>query len=294
MIVHNAPAVPEDQLDTPMPGLLNSMSSVNLSIIFDCLMESHTVAYEFNNRFGLRSLIQTIVRLCAPANLLRQSTMAFKFYLQTLLEICRYNGEHMSGSSVKRILIGDRSLSPDDDSSQWVQDAAGFQSESNDHVIEDKQSEWIVRRLSEACSQLSSVYNRLYSNFEGSEELGRNLTSTPVSSPSKLRPHFGDESPGDLRRIESIDIFESDVFCSRERQSLQLKREDEMLQLKTWTAMTVDMIEALLHLPTLQFKPILPAIYPAVTSMIPVTGDPKVCRLIYDIVMRVGSIYGII
>jgi hypothetical protein len=269
-----------------MPGLLNYLSPANLSIIFDCLMESHTVAYEFNNRFGLRSLIQMIVRLCAPANLLRQSTMAFKFYLQTLLEICRYNGEHMSGSSVKRILLGDRSLSPDEESSN----PEGV----DDHVNVDKDAEWIVRRLSEACSQLSSVYNRLYSNYE-SEALERNLTSTPDSSPSKLRSHFGDDSLTSIRRkIDSPDILKSDAFCSRDRKHVHIKKNDEMLQLRTWTAMTVDMLEAILHLPTLQFKPILPAIFPAVTSMIPVSGDTKVCRLIYEIVTRGGSIYGII
>ena len=279
------PVNPEDE--SSMPGLLKYLSPANLSIIFDCLMESHTVAYEFNHRFGLRSLIQMIVRLCAPANLLRQSTMAFKFYLQTLLEICRYNGEHMSGSSVKRILLGDRSSCPDGESS--------LPEGINDHVTESKDAEWIVRRLNEACSQLSSVYNRLYSSYEN-EALERNLTSTPDSSPSKLRSHFGDDSSTSIRRkIDSPDILRSDAFCSRDRQHVHvIKKNDEMLQLRTWTAMTVDMLEALLYLPTLQFKPILPAIYPAVTSMIPVSGDPKVCRLLYDIVTRVGSIYGIV
>lgn len=274
---------PED--DSSMPGLLTYLTPANLSIIFDCLMESHTVAYEFNNRFGLRSLIQMIVRLCAPANLLRQSTMAFKFYLQTLLEICRYNGEHMSGSSVKRILLGDRSSSPDGESSH---------AEGVDDAAEDRDAEWIVRRLNEACSQLSSVYNRLYSSYE-SEAQQRNLTSTPDSSPSKLRSHFGDDSFTSIRRkLDSPDILRSDAFYSRDQQHLHVKKYDELLQLRTWTMMTVDMLEALLRLPTLQFKPILPAIYPAVTSMIPVSGDPKVCRLIYEIVVRVGSIYGIV
>ena len=269
-----------------MPGLLSYLSPANLSVIFDCLMESHTVAYEFNNRFGLRSLIQMIVRLCAPANLLRQSTMAFKFYLQTLLEICRYNGEHISGSSVKRILLGDRNLSPDGESTQAEK--------VTDHVNEDKDAEWIVRRLSEACSQLSSVYNKLYSSYEN-EAFERNLTSTPDSSPSKLRSHFGDDSLMSIRRnVDSPDILRSDAFCSQDRQHLHVKKNDDMLQLRTWTAMTLDLLEALLRLPTLQFKPILPAIYPAVTSMIPACGDPNVCRLIYEIVTRVGSIYGII
>lgn len=289
----NRPVTPEDPIDSPMPGLLNYLSPANLGIVFDCLMESHTVAYEFNNRFGLRSLIQMIVRLCAPANLLRQSTMAFKFNLQTLLEICRYNGEHMSGSSVKRILLGDRSLSPDGESFQGESTHRSTQG-CGDHRIEDKDAEWIVRRLSEACTQLSSVYNKLYSSYDG-ETLERNLTSTPDSSPSKLRSHFGDDSLTTFRRrLDNPDILRSDTFCSRDRQYMNVKRKDELLQLRTWTSMTVEMLEALLRLPTLQFKPILPAIYPAVTSMIPVSGDPKVCRLIYDIVTRVGSIYGIV
>lgn len=294
--LNNPTTKPDDQLDTTMPGLLNYLSPANLSTVFDCLMESHTVAYEFNNRFGLRSLIQMIVRLSAPANLLRQSTMSFRFYLQSLLEICRYNGEHMSGSSVKRILIGDRTASPDGDGGQRSQDGGAAASEDNSHVTEDKDAEWIVRRLSEACTQLSSVYNRLYNNYNANGEAEGNLTSTPVSSPSKLRSHFGDESlvEGARRKAESPDILKSNAFCSREHQHLQLKKEDDLLQLKTWTTMAVAMIEALLEMPTLQFKPILPAIYPAVMSMIPVTGDPKVCRLIYNIVTRVGSIYGII
>ena len=194
----------------------------------------------------------------------------------------------MSGSSVKRILLGDRSLSPDGESPQRFPDGV------DEHVTEDKDAEWIVRRLSEACTQLSSVYNRLYSNYD-SELRERNLTSTPDSSPSKLRTHFGDDSLMSIRRkLDSPDILRTDAFCSRDRQHAHVRKNDELLQLRTWTTMTVDMIEALLRLPTLQFKPILPAIYPAVTSMIPVTGDPKVCRLIYDMITRVGSIYGII
>lgn len=283
-ISHKHPGDDYDS-ETTMPGLLSHLSPANFSIVFDCLMESHTVAYDFNSRFGLRSLIQIIVRLRAPANLLRQSTMAFKFYFQTLLEICRFHGEHVSVSSVKRILIGERKLSPDAEST--------LHEDSDAQLGDVKSAEWFVRRLHEACSQLSGVYNKLYTCFEF-ETLEKNLTSTPDSSPSKLRSHFGDDSlPIIRRKIDYPELVKGDTCSSPDRRQFEGKNNDDILQLRTWTALTVDMLETLLGLPTLQFKPILPAVYPALISMIPVCGDPKVCGLLYDIVARVSSLYGI-
>lgn len=53
--------------EASLPGLLSYLSPANLSVLFDCLMESHSVAYEFNARPGLRSLIQKLAKLDAPA-----------------------------------------------------------------------------------------------------------------------------------------------------------------------------------------------------------------------------------
>jgi hypothetical protein len=78
-----------------------------------------------------------------------------------------------------------------------------------------------------------------------------------------------------------------------ERQMLK-RKEDELLQLGIWTNLVILMLESLLGLPTLQFKAVLPAVFPAVTGLITNGTDTKVRQLVCDVVRRVGTIYGIL
>ena len=315
-----------------LPGLLCHLSPANLSVIFDCLMESHTVAYEFNARPGLRSLIQKLTRLKAPANLLRQSAMAFTFYLHTLFQICRHSGEYFSSSHIKRILTGERGIfhEKDADTKEEI-----FPNQSNnrhnDLLKGDRNIDWIVKRLHEACDQLSSVYVRLFTQYSNDnycafpDETGVENLDTSVLSISSLpssardlamRGHFSDEnlgSPvsGSKRRVNSPEYkteknykdaksrhyqYEDDLRMlemERQQQEIMLRREDEMLQLSIWTGLVITMLEQLLALPTLQFKAVLPAVFSAVTCLIETGTDPKVRQLVSDVVRRVGVVYGI-
>lgn len=316
--------------EASLPGLLSYLSPANLSVLFDCLMESHSVAYEFNARPGLRSLIQKLAKLDAPANLLRQSTTAFTCYLHTLFQICRHSGEHFSSSHIKRILTGDRvtnSQEKEDDVAK--EDASGSPARHNDLLKGDRNMDWIVRRLNEACDQLSSVYVRLYNQyksdaqgsmtFEVELERTMSLSSTsspardssswshnngyadePLSSPlSKTSPTWrkipsSEKFPRDMKSKHIQQLLEDDMrMVELERQFLR-RKEDELLQVNIWTNLVITMLELLLNLPTLQFKAVLPAVFPAVTCLISTGADTKVKQLVCEVVRRVGSIYGIL
>lgn len=309
--------------EASLPGLLSYLSPANLSVLFDCLMESHSVAYEFNARPGLRSLIQKLAKLDAPANLLKQSTTAFTCYLHTLFQICRHSGEHFSSSHIKRILTGDRltnSQEKDDDSA--TEDTAATPTHHNDLLKGDRNVDWIVRRLNEACDQLSSVYVRLYNQYKSEAqgnmsfevELERSMslssTSSPARDPSSWSNNgYGEEplnsplgrwklssekSSRDPKSKHYQQLLEDDIrMIELERQFLK-RKEDELLQVNIWTNLVITMLELLLSLPTLQFKAVLPAVFPAVTCLISTGTDTKVKQLVCEVVRRVGSIYGIL
>lgn len=321
--------------ETFLPGLLSYLSPANLSVLFDCLMESHTVAYEFNARPGLRSLIQKLTKLDHPGNLLRQSTTAFTCYLHTLFQICKHSGEHFSSSHIKRILTGDRvngtnghahnthahahahahSHDKDDVSKEEV---LGSPNRHNDLLKGNGSVEWIVRRLHEACDQLTSVYIRMYNTYTNDNQFNysisttefdfdRSLSWTPMSSPA--RDNYSDERPASPNtwkygspdhkkekngRENRKHNLEDDLRMIELERQLLRRKEDELLQLGIWTNLVILMLEALLGLPTLQFKAVLPAVFPAVTGLITTGTDPKVRQLVCDVVRRVGAIYGIV
>ena len=307
--------------ETSLPGLLSYLSPANLMVLFDCLMESHTVAFEFNARPGLRSLMQKLARLDAPANLLRQSTTAFTCYLHTLFQICKHSGEHFSSSHIKRILTGDRVVGNQEKEEETnKEEASGSPGRHNDLLKGDRNVDWIVRRLNEACNQLSSVYVRLFNQYKTEAQVtmshemaaaDRNISSSPardapnwsgnhvypdesMTSPVPRWKASSSEKP--LRDFKSRhhQQLEDDVRVNElERQFLK-RKEDELLQFNIWTNLVVTMLELLLNLPTLQFKAVLPAVFPAVTCLISTGADSKVKQLVCEVVRRVGSIYGIL
>lgn len=307
-----------------LPGLLSYLSPANLSVLFDCLMESHTVAYEFNARPGLRSLIQKLAKLDAPANLLRQSTTAFTCYLHTLFQICRHSGEHFSSSHIKRILTGDRVTNTQEKEEDAVkEESVNSPARSHNDLLKgDRNVDWIVRRLNEACDQLSSVYVRLYNQYKSEAqgnmsyevELERSFSLSSTSSPARDVSNWvngypeeplysplarwklssSEKLPRDPKSKHYQHLLEEDIrMIELERQFLK-RKEDELLQVNIWTNLVITMLELLLSLPTLQFKAVLPAVFPAVTCLISTGTDTKVKQLVCEVVRRVGSIYGIL
>lgn len=312
--------------DSSLPGLLCYLSPNNLDIIFDCLMQSYQVANDFNNRPGIRSLIQKLAKFSSLGNLLRQSITSFAFYLNTLFQLSRHDGENFSISNIKRILTGEK-VSLDVSGSS---DIVPLKSEAPKPMVgekyrnvirDDNDIDWIVRRLYEACNQISNTYQKLHesdtfveqdSGF--SEHFSSSFSTSSRDSPVK------DGSGSANMSEESIDITKSmkssllknyspfrnkqkTVNASVERNGYETKdqvtqhskaMEDELLHLSAWSQLIISMLELLLGLPALQFKSVLPAVFPAVTSLITTVHDHKVRQLVCDVVRRCGAIYGII
>ena len=104
------------------------------------------------------------------------------------------SGEHFSVLHIKCILTGDcvtNSRYKEDDSAK--EDSVGTPMRHNDLLKGGRNMHWIVRRLNEACVQLSSVYVRLYNQYKSEAqgsmsfevELERSISLSFTSSPAR-------------------------------------------------------------------------------------------------------------
>lgn len=318
-----------------LPGLLNYLSPLNLNVLFGCLLDTHSVGHEFNTRPGLRSLTQKIGRFHVPANLLRASITSFAFYLNTLFQISKYDGEHFSISNTKRILTGEKVLL------ETISPESPVKGSANPAKLEllknSENIDWVIRRLHEACNQISAMYCKLHhkNGVDGGELFTEqdsgyvdNLSSSTLSTP-QASPHRGDTSEEslDVTRLMKgahLDKQKKSTTAAKSNSPFRLRKrggggalhetsgaatskpsisvgiadkkksEDDMLHLASWSQLIISMLDLLLGLPTLQFKSVLPAVFPAVTSLITTVYDPKVRQLVCDVVRRCGSIYGIL
>eukprot|EP00795_Rhopilema_esculentum_P017288 gene17289-8866_t len=322
---------PDDSSESPLPGLLCYLSPANLSILFDCLLETNRVAHDFNTRPGLKALFQKLGKLPAPANLLRQSITSYAYYLNTLFQISRHDGESFSISHIKRILTGEKSaMDSAPDTRKTGKEDTGLPplDKHKDLLKGGRNIDWIVHRLHEACNQLSSTYIKLHASDIVEQDSGFDSLSTsfstPISSPFKGHVH-----PHDTSSQESLDIMrigkqmeisgkeyspfrfprlrkdddgrfseqdsrESIHLNKQQQQQMLRRREDEIVHLNAWAQLVINILELLLALPTLQFKSVLPAVFPSVTSLITTVWDPRVRQLVCNVVRRCGAIYGIV
>lgn len=322
---------PDDSSESPLPGLLCYLSPANLSILFDCLLETNRVAHDFNTRPGLKALIQKLGKLPAPANLLRQSITSYAYYLNTLFQISRHDGENFSISHIKRILTGDKTpVETSNEGRKPGKDESMNQplDKHKDLIKGGRNIDWIVHRLYEACNHLSGTYIKLHASEIIEQDSGfdsfSTSFSTPVSSPFKgptrpqvtssqesletlrLSKHFDtsvkEYSPFRFPRLRKEDdgrFYEQDSRESmqlnrQQQQQLMRRREDEFVHLNAWAQLVINILELLLALPTLQFKSVLPAVFPSVTSLITTVHDPRVRQLVCNVVRRCGAIYGIV
>ena len=309
-----------------LPGLLDYLSPLNLNVLFGCLLDTHSVAHEFNTRPGLRSLTQKIGRFHVPANLLRASITSFAFYLNTLFQISKYDGENFSISNTKRILTGEKVLL------DTISPESPIKTSSNPAKLEllknSENIDWVIRRLHDACNQISTMYRKLHQTelfVEQDSGFLDNLSST-LSTP-QVSPHrqnlveLSEESLDVTRLMKGAHINKQNTInnASRNNSPFRLRKrgaqheiqntengkhqtavtdtkksEDDILHLASWSQLIISMLDLLLGLPTLQFKSVLPAVFPAVTSLITTVYDPKVRQLVCDVVRRCGSIYGIL
>ena len=198
--------------DSSLPGLLCYLSPVNLGILFDCLMESYTTAHNYNSRPGLRSLVQKLARFNTSSNLLRQSITSFAFYLNTLFQISRHDGENFSISNIKRILTGEKVLldiSPQSPVSLKIEPPKTVTGDKYRDLLKgDVNIDWIIRRLYEACNQISNTFQTLHQSDVFTEQDSGFLDtfsasfSTPQTSPQK-NPEISEECL-DVSRLTKV------------------------------------------------------------------------------------------
>lgn len=297
--------------ESSLPGLLNYLSSNNLNSLFDCLLDAHNVAHEFNTRPGLRCLTQKLARLETRANLFRTSLTSFAFYLNTLFQISKYDGEHFSISNIKRILTGEKVMLDPVSPETPVK-----VTENKTELLKNSEEiDWIIRRLHEACNQITNMYQKLHQSQSFKEQdsgfieaMSRSFSSLE-SSPKRQSSDMSEENIYTSKLMKGVYLgsasstknFHSSFRNSKrnieeEKTALQTlkKKEDDILHLSAWSQLIISMLDLLLSLPILQFKSVLPAVFPSVTSLITTVQDPKIRQLVCDVIRRSGSIYGII
>ncbi|XP_061546714.1 brefeldin A-inhibited guanine nucleotide-exchange protein 3 isoform X3 [Phycodurus eques] len=88
----------------PAAGFLRYVSTANLSIILDLLLDSYRTARDFDTRPGLKYLLMKVSGVCVAANLYRQAAVSFDLYAQALLGAISSQADAVTAQQVKTIL----------------------------------------------------------------------------------------------------------------------------------------------------------------------------------------------
>ncbi|XP_061693483.1 brefeldin A-inhibited guanine nucleotide-exchange protein 3 isoform X3 [Syngnathoides biaculeatus] len=88
----------------PAAGFLRYVSTANLSIILDLLLDSYRTACDFDTRPGLKYLLMKVSGVRAAANLYRQAAVSFDLYAQALLGAISAQADAVTAQQVKKIL----------------------------------------------------------------------------------------------------------------------------------------------------------------------------------------------
>ncbi|XP_077863151.1 brefeldin A-inhibited guanine nucleotide-exchange protein 3-like [Saccoglossus kowalevskii] len=104
-----------------LPGLLPFLSPKNLSLLLECFIESYKASCDFDQRPGLKFLLQKVAKLNVAVNLYRQTALSFTFYLHTLLELCHHaREENLVIEKVRQSVMAALEVVPDDYSKEIV------------------------------------------------------------------------------------------------------------------------------------------------------------------------------
>uniref|UniRef100_S4RKN0 Mon2/Sec7/BIG1-like HDS domain-containing protein n=1 Tax=Petromyzon marinus TaxID=7757 RepID=S4RKN0_PETMA len=180
------------QVVTSAP-FLRHISMLNLSLVFDLLLDSYRAARDFDTRPGLKYLLMKVSGMGAPANLYRQAAMSLGVYGQALLAALQLLArDDLSAEQVKRIVAeleqednesSDSSLaSPSDEDHQQQQ-----QQQQEEEDEEDEQPHrrapslgvqpannadwcWLVKRLHRLCLELCQTYIQMHLDLEGAAD----------------------------------------------------------------------------------------------------------------------------
>ncbi|XP_064617857.1 brefeldin A-inhibited guanine nucleotide-exchange protein 3-like [Liolophura sinensis] len=139
-----------------MPGLLHHLSTRNVLQLLDTLHSSYTVARDFDQRPGLKFLVQKVANTDMAANLYKQAVTSMTYYISTLVEIC----SNLQGGTTESTRL---SL----DGGSGLPEGSQLQGpiESNPAVF--------YQYLRTACDDVSETYVALVLDKEGTSAMDR-------------------------------------------------------------------------------------------------------------------------
>ncbi|XP_037127946.1 brefeldin A-inhibited guanine nucleotide-exchange protein 3 isoform X4 [Syngnathus acus] len=193
---------------TPEPtpratGFLRYVSTANLSIILDLLLDSYRTARDFDRRPGLKYLLMKVSGVGGAANLHRQAAMSFKLYMQALLAAISTQADGMTAQQVKMILDEDGSSdssrpgsasSEDEDifeetaqvSPPWGRDQRHQRQPTMSSLSAAAGSvsewAWLVKRLHKLSADVCASYIQMHQDLEEEEVFA---TAPTLPSPSR-------------------------------------------------------------------------------------------------------------
>ena len=95
--------------DLYVTGMMRYMSCRNQLTLLQCLLESYQTATLFDQRPGLKFLIQKVARAEVAANMYKQAGVSLTFYIHTLLEIVAHQ-DNICVENTKNMLCADKGL----------------------------------------------------------------------------------------------------------------------------------------------------------------------------------------
>ncbi|KII64862.1 hypothetical protein RF11_09272 [Thelohanellus kitauei] len=248
------------------------------------------VGLSLEARPGLKFLLQKLCGLKYPANFIKISTTSFSYLLIFLFRLCCF----------------DVSFNNTNPKSQKWETVSASHSTKNTRIMPSKKNE------TKPSTNMNKTVN--YNSKSSFEEL-KNIFSILCSVIESLQGEFQKESksyqsgmnlskndePNPL--LENLTALQNLSCVATNSEGFSWKTNigtceewinERKLQLNSWIDVLRNLLEFLLQQSNPQFKVILSALFKQLSSLIAAARDPQSQKMLSDVIMKCGVVYGIV
>lgn len=268
--------------------------------LFGSLQYEWELGLSLEARPGLKFLLQRLCGLRYPANLLRACITSFSTTLITLFRFCcldltlasNQNGRQDRTESVT-------TTKPLRHSSTSFRSKYAKASEIPSGPSPNKV---ILNNSKSNITELKETFERLciiISSFQEqpSPEPKPNPSNTPIGpklSTKLEEPFQWCENIVAIKNTLNFELNGAEQSWNTSIGTVEEWREERKLQLTSWIFVLRKLLEFLLQQSNPQFKSILPALFEPLSSLIAAARDAICQKMLSDVIMRCGVVYGIV
>ncbi len=164
------------------------LSCRNVLLLLESLYNSYKTATDFDERPGLKFLVQKVSRADVAANLYKQAGISMTFYIHTLMEICARQENVCVNNTHMMLAAGQEVCQSDPDSGSKVKDPEYLEAVSSTDSMQ-KFIGIFVRKLQNIFNEVCTLYVDMYLDAEGpnkSDEISEQILVFLLAEPEEL------------------------------------------------------------------------------------------------------------